>query len=84
MWSMLRPKPLHGPFIAGNSALEVQLIEWHLGLFLSHTVGLESFPKKVGDFHSWQSFANVRPRHIAEQLVMPGRVGTSARAIRIN
>jgi hypothetical protein len=84
MRSMLRPKPLHGPFVAGNSALEVQLVEWHLGLLLSHTAHLKSFPKKHGDFHSRQSFANVRHRHIAEQLVMPGRVGTSARAIRIN
>src|SRR5256885_2832260 len=34
---MLRPKPLHSPFVACNGTLEVKLIEWHLGLLLSHT-----------------------------------------------
>jgi hypothetical protein len=33
---MLRPKPLHRPFVAGYRALEVELIEWHLGLLISH------------------------------------------------
>jgi hypothetical protein len=28
---MLRPKPLQRSLIAGDGALEIELIEWHLG-----------------------------------------------------
>jgi hypothetical protein len=28
---MLRPKPPQRPLIASDGALEIQLIEWHLG-----------------------------------------------------
>ena len=80
---MLRPKPLHGPLVAGYRALEIELIEWHLGQFLSHIPSIESFLLN-GDLRSGESFATVRLHHTAEQQSKPGRVGTLALAEGIN
>jgi hypothetical protein len=73
---MLRPQSLHRPLVAGYRALEIELIEWHLGQLLSQPKSCKSFLADYGDFHTVQSFADVRPRHTAEQQDYPGRVGT--------
>jgi hypothetical protein len=62
---MLRPKTLHGPLVAAHRALEVELIEWHLGQLLSHSAGLKSFLRKTVTFipcNRLQEYALAIPR----------------------
>ena len=69
VWRMLRPQSLHRPLVAGNRALEVELVEWHLGRILSHTTSEKSFLAYYGDLHTVQSFANVNLAQSAKQQV---------------